>query len=34
MLGTGAFKYVPGAIGERSARINCYYDLMISARVR
>jgi SAM-dependent methyltransferase len=34
LLGTSAFEHVPGTIGSRPARINCYYDLMVSARVR
>lgn len=33
LLGTRAFERVPRVIGERSVRINCYYDLMVSARV-
>jgi 2-polyprenyl-3-methyl-5-hydroxy-6-metoxy-1,4-benzoquinol methylase len=34
LLGTSAFRHVPGSIGDRPARINCYYDLMVTARVR
>ncbi|HEY9515401.1 MAG TPA: class I SAM-dependent methyltransferase [Gemmatimonadaceae bacterium] len=34
LVGTRAFERVPGAIGDRPVRINCYYDLMVSARVR
>jgi 2-polyprenyl-3-methyl-5-hydroxy-6-metoxy-1,4-benzoquinol methylase len=34
LLGAGAFKHMPRAMRARSARINCYYDLMVSARVR
>ena len=33
LLGTSAFERVPRVVGERSVRINCYYDLMVSARV-
>lgn len=33
LLGTRAFDLVPDSIGERAVRINCYYDLMVSARV-
>ena len=32
MIGTQIFRHVPATIGSRSARINCYYDLMVSAR--
>lgn len=32
MLGTDRIARVPRAIGDRSVRINCFYDLMVSAR--
>jgi 2-polyprenyl-3-methyl-5-hydroxy-6-metoxy-1,4-benzoquinol methylase len=34
MLGTSVFERIPQSVGERPVRINCYYDLMISARLR
>jgi 2-polyprenyl-3-methyl-5-hydroxy-6-metoxy-1,4-benzoquinol methylase len=33
MLGTSIFERIPAAVSERPVHINCYYDLMISARV-
>lgn len=34
IVGMPVLANVPASLGERSVRVNCYYDLMISARVR